>query len=58
MEAMESSSRKLYESQEKRAKKTRDYKQYFDDVKKVHTTGGFDSIGYRAPFDETEARGL
>jgi phenylalanyl-tRNA synthetase alpha chain len=58
MQAMEASSRKLYESQEKRQKKPRDYKQYYDDVKKVHTNGAFDSIGYRAPFDDTEARVL
>ncbi|KIW09538.1 phenylalanine-tRNA ligase, alpha subunit [Verruconis gallopava] len=58
MEAMEASSRRLYESAEKREKKPRNYQQYFSDVEKVHTDGAFGSVGYRAPFDRDEALGL
>jgi phenylalanyl-tRNA synthetase alpha chain len=58
MNEMEESSRRLYESVEKHERRPRDYKQYFSDVKKVHTEGAFNSIGYRAPFDEKEALGL
>jgi phenylalanyl-tRNA synthetase alpha chain len=58
MQTMEESAKRLYEGPEKRERRPRDYRKYFADVAKVHSEGAFNSIGYRAPFDEKEALGL
>lgn len=31
---------------------------YYERVRKVHETGGYGSIGYRAPFSDEESRKL
>jgi phenylalanyl-tRNA synthetase alpha chain len=54
MEAMEAGARLLYQPKEKREKKPRDYKKYFEDVAKVHQDGGFGSTGYRYPWSKEE----
>ncbi|KAF2651133.1 phenylalanyl-tRNA synthetase-like protein alpha chain [Lophiostoma macrostomum CBS 122681] len=54
LDAMEAGSRRLFASSAKRDTKSRDYEQYFQDIKKVHQDGAFGSIGYRYPWSEDE----
>jgi phenylalanyl-tRNA synthetase alpha chain len=57
MDRMESRSKRLFatEESENRQKKPRDFEQYWNDVKKVHKEGAFDSIGYRYQWKEEES---
>lgn len=54
LDAMESSSRRLFSTEEKREIKPRDYNKYFENVREVHQNGAFGSIGYRYPWSEDE----
>ncbi|OCK77767.1 hypothetical protein K432DRAFT_436345 [Lepidopterella palustris CBS 459.81] len=56
LDAMEAGSRKLFSTPESSARKitARDYEQYWANIKAVHQTGAFGSIGYRYPWSEDE----
>lgn len=55
MEQMEGESRKLYATPEQRSKKPRNYQEYWENIRAVHENGAFGSIGYRYPWDPSEA---
>ena len=58
MEQMEGESRKLYATPEQRRKTPRNYEEYWENIRAVHENGAFGSIGYRYPWDPSEARRL
>lgn len=55
MKTMEDSYRTLYEKQDQKEKRPRDYEQYWNDVRAVHEEGKFGSIGYRYKWTEDES---
>jgi phenylalanyl-tRNA synthetase alpha chain len=55
LEVMEASTKRLYQTEKKHDIKPRDYKSYWEDIKKVHQDGAFGSIGYRYPWTADES---
>jgi phenylalanyl-tRNA synthetase alpha chain len=55
LDAMESGSRRLFGTGEKRELKLRNYEKYWEDVQKVHEGDAFGSIGYRYNWSADES---